>query len=132
MPKPLPVADPDIIRRLDIGQAAYIYQGGVTYLHIKPPAYAPVAEPAPAGVPALPSTEPPTWPNVSWRGPAPALPPADTQPPPIAAATEPLPAIPAAPEQPPRPVTSTQASGEPDPLAIFTHSFDQPRRQPHE
>jgi len=88
-PKPLPVADPDIIRRLDVGQAAYIYQGGVTYLHIKPPAYAPVAEPVPADdIPALPSAEPPTWPHVSWRGPAPALPPAATRPLPVVPSTE--------------------------------------------
>jgi hypothetical protein len=30
-----PVADPAIIRALDVGQAAYIYRGGVTYTQIK-------------------------------------------------------------------------------------------------
>jgi hypothetical protein len=96
-PKPMPVADPDIIRRLDVGQAAYIYQGGVTYLHIKPPAYIPVREPLPADVPALPSAELPAWPHVSWRGPAPALPPAATQPLPLAfPSTEPPPSTTAA------------------------------------
>ncbi len=30
-----PVVDPNLIRRLDVGQAAYIYRGGVTYLHVK-------------------------------------------------------------------------------------------------
>jgi hypothetical protein len=30
-----PVADPAIIRRLDTGQAAYIYRGGVTFIQVK-------------------------------------------------------------------------------------------------
>ena len=30
-----PVVDPEIIRGLDVGQAAYIYRGGVTYVQIK-------------------------------------------------------------------------------------------------
>ena len=29
------VVDPDIVRSLDVGQAAYIYRGGVTYLQVK-------------------------------------------------------------------------------------------------
>ena len=29
------VVDPDIVRCLDVGQAAYIYRGGVTYLQVK-------------------------------------------------------------------------------------------------
>ena len=41
----VPVADPAIIRRLDVGQAAYIYRGGVTYLQVKR------LVPAPAAVP---------------------------------------------------------------------------------
>ncbi len=32
---PAPVADPDLIRGLDVGQAAYLYRGGVTYVQIK-------------------------------------------------------------------------------------------------
>jgi hypothetical protein len=32
---PAPVADPDLIRRLDVGQAAYLYRGGVTYTQVK-------------------------------------------------------------------------------------------------
>jgi hypothetical protein len=30
-----PIADPAIIRRLDTGQAAYIYRGGVTFVQVK-------------------------------------------------------------------------------------------------
>ena len=30
-----PVVDPEIIRALDVGQAAYIYRGGVTYVQVK-------------------------------------------------------------------------------------------------
>ncbi|HEV2376726.1 MAG TPA: hypothetical protein VGS19_31695 [Streptosporangiaceae bacterium] len=38
-----PVADPDLIRRLGVGQAAYIYQGGVTYVQVKRLVAAPAA-----------------------------------------------------------------------------------------
>jgi hypothetical protein len=31
----MPVVDPEIIRGLDVGQAAYIYRGGVTYVQVK-------------------------------------------------------------------------------------------------
>ncbi len=30
-----PVADPDLVRRLDVGQAGYIYRGGVTFTQVK-------------------------------------------------------------------------------------------------
>jgi hypothetical protein len=49
-----PVADPAIIRSLDVGQAAYIYRGGVTYVQIKRLVAAPAAlprEPVAAGAP---------------------------------------------------------------------------------
>ena len=49
-----PVADPAIIRSLDVGQAAYIYRGGVTYVQIKRLVAAPAALPRdsrPAGGP---------------------------------------------------------------------------------
>jgi len=47
-----PVVDPEIIRGLGVGQAAYVYRGGVTYVQVKrlvaaPPALAP---PRPAGL----------------------------------------------------------------------------------
>jgi hypothetical protein len=56
-----PVVDPEIIRGLDVGQAAYIYRGGVTYVQVKRlvagpaeltgpvPGAAPGAGPGPAG-----------------------------------------------------------------------------------
>jgi hypothetical protein len=132
-PKLLPVADPDIIRRLDVGQAAYIYQGGVTYLHIKPPTYPTtpaIPNPVPPRIPALPSAEPPSWPNVSWRGPAPALPPASTRGP---ADTEPLPRVPAAIESPPpspRARTQPEATNATAGPAAFTRALGAPRSEP--
>jgi hypothetical protein len=46
-----PVADPALIRRLEIGQAAYIYHGGVTFVQVKRLVTAPaaLAKPSPAG-----------------------------------------------------------------------------------
>jgi len=89
-PKPQPVIDPDIIRHLDTGQAAYIYRGGATYLHFPPSAHASRHPSAPAARQlrgparhALSSSEParPGWPRqTSWRGPAPALPPRGPEP----------------------------------------------------
>jgi hypothetical protein len=48
-----PVADPALIRRLGVGQAAYIYRGGVTFIQVKRllAAPAPVAAAAPAQPP---------------------------------------------------------------------------------
>jgi hypothetical protein len=49
------VADPRIIRSLDVGQAAYIHRGGVTFVQVKRLVAAPAAlarEPAPAPGPA--------------------------------------------------------------------------------
>jgi hypothetical protein len=49
-----PVADPAIIRSLDVGQAAYIYRGGVTYVQVKRLVAAPAAlarEPTAPGPP---------------------------------------------------------------------------------
>jgi hypothetical protein len=47
----VPVADPAIIRGLDVGQAAYIYRGGVTYVQVKRVVAAPAAVPARAWPP---------------------------------------------------------------------------------
>jgi hypothetical protein len=47
-----PVVDPDLIRALDVGQAAYIYRGGVTYVQVKRVVTTPAALPAPAAAPA--------------------------------------------------------------------------------
>jgi len=56
-----PVVDPALIRALDVGQAAYIFRGGVTYVQVKRLVTAPAAVgPATAGpVPAEPTTAPP-------------------------------------------------------------------------
>ena len=50
-----PVAEPALIRRLEVGQAAYIYHGGVTFVQVKRLVAAPaaLAEPAPASHRAL-------------------------------------------------------------------------------
>jgi len=47
-----PVVDPDLIRALDVGQAAYIYRGGVTYVQVKRLVATPAALPAPAAAAA--------------------------------------------------------------------------------
>jgi hypothetical protein len=47
-----PVVDPDLIRALDVGQAAYVYRGGVTYVQVKRVVTAPAALPAAAAAPA--------------------------------------------------------------------------------
>ncbi len=49
-----PVVDPALIRALDVGQAAYIYRGGVTYVQVKRLVAAPAAlgTPAAAGLAA--------------------------------------------------------------------------------
>jgi hypothetical protein len=49
--RPAPVVDPGLIRALDVGQAAYIYRGGVTYVQVKRLVTAPAALPAPAAGP---------------------------------------------------------------------------------
>jgi hypothetical protein len=51
-----PVVDPDLIRSLDVGQAAYIYRGGVTYVQVKRLVTAPAALPAPGQAPATSAT----------------------------------------------------------------------------
>ena len=46
-----PVVDPEIIRALDVGQAAYIYRGGVTYVQVKRLVAGPAELPRPAAGP---------------------------------------------------------------------------------
>jgi hypothetical protein len=68
--------DPDRIRQLDTGQAAYIRHGGATYVTVVP-APAPghpqpgprpaAAQSPPDSQPPPPNSEPPRWPNVSLR-----------------------------------------------------------------
>jgi hypothetical protein len=117
----IPVIDPGITRRLDVGQAAYLYRGGVTYLHVTPPAQAAADEPFTRvqATPALPWAPPrQALPRqASRRGPAPALPPsrADHQRP-EPAITEPLPRIPPTIKRtphPPHPPATPKASPPP-------------------
>jgi len=88
-----PVADPALIRRLGVGQAAYIYRGGVTFVQVKRLVAAPAAlnerttagrALGPAGAePAAARTAPPARPPavpVPPDGPAPGGPPATAAP----------------------------------------------------
>jgi hypothetical protein len=43
-----PVADPDLVRRLDVGQTAYIHRGGATFIQVKPLVTGPAALRRPA------------------------------------------------------------------------------------
>jgi hypothetical protein len=82
--RPDPVVDPALIRALDVGQAAYIYRGGVTYVQVKrlvapPAALQPrrVAPARPAAGPAEAGQPPPAPPSGQQRPrphPQPALP----------------------------------------------------------
>src|SRR5690348_407308 len=76
-----PVADPALIRRLEVGQAAYIYRGGVTFVQVKrlvaaPAALAgaPVAGLAPASAEAAHRAAPPREPRPAGRVAGPHLP----------------------------------------------------------
>jgi hypothetical protein len=90
-----PVADPALIRRLDVGQVAYIYQGGVTFVQVKRLIAAPaalagplLADRAPAPVAAARAAPPPTaGPAGQGTGPHPPDA-ADPLVPPTAAAAE--------------------------------------------
>jgi hypothetical protein len=142
----IPVVDPGIIRRLDVGQAAYLYRAGVTYLHVKPPAAAAEGRPAtqplpelirPRVTPALPDQGPsrqvhPGRPPQALRlGQAPALPPGrpDRQRPEIEI-TQPLPQIQPPNESGPTPVHPPVASRDPAPPPdeppAFTQAFGNP------
>jgi hypothetical protein len=70
-----PVVDPDLIRSLEVGQAAYIYRGGVTYVQVKRLVTAPAALPAPGQAPTAAPAAPAT-PAAQSRRAAPAPKPA--------------------------------------------------------
>ncbi|HYZ56004.1 MAG TPA: hypothetical protein VE733_21240 [Streptosporangiaceae bacterium] len=54
-----PVVDPELVRGLGVGQAAYVHQGGVTYVQVKRLVGAPAALPhIPAGAPGPPTDSP--------------------------------------------------------------------------
>jgi len=61
-----PVVDPELIRDLDVGQAAYIYRGGVTYVQVKRL----VAPPAALAAPGT-GAEPPATATADRRRPIP-------------------------------------------------------------
>jgi hypothetical protein len=75
-----PVVDPALIRALDVGQAAYIYRGGVTYIQVKrlvaPPAALRARRVAPTGPAAGPAEagQPPPGQQPPRPRPQPALP----------------------------------------------------------
>jgi hypothetical protein len=137
-PRQVPVVDPDIIRRLDTGQAAYIYRGGVTYLHVKPPAQATASQPPARTIPAPPGARLPSqaWPQTPRRGLAPALPLRTSGPRPSPASTEPLPRIQPTVEAAPRPLaphppqpaaTPAVSTAPPTVPTAFTQAFGPPR-----
>jgi hypothetical protein len=53
----VPVVDSALIRRLDVGQVAYVYRGGVTYMQVRRLVAGPAAVSAPAGAHAAPIAE---------------------------------------------------------------------------
>jgi hypothetical protein len=55
--QPIPVADPELIRRLDVGQAAFLDRGGATFTQIKRLVAGPAALPGPVAHP-LPAAQP--------------------------------------------------------------------------
>lgn len=72
----MPVLDPDIVRGLGVGQAAYVHQGGVTYVQVKRLVAAPAALPrAAARQAAAPAPPHPAAASVpATGGPAPGIP----------------------------------------------------------
>jgi len=69
-------ADPDLIRRLQVGQACYIRHGAATFVHVARPAASPLTllPPSPSPGPPEPGPHhqppppPPTWPSPSSSG----------------------------------------------------------------
>jgi hypothetical protein len=104
---PVPVADPALIRALEVGQAAYLFRGGVTYVQVSR------LVAAPAAIAAEPAARPAAAPPAAARpaGAAthadPDSDPADPRQPGIAALLDaafgPEPATPARPARPPPP-----------------------------
>jgi hypothetical protein len=81
-----PVVDPALIRALDVGQAAYIYRGGVTYVQVKRLVAPPAALAPPAATAMRPTAAP-----AAAQTPSPAPPPAPRRP---GALSRPEPALP--------------------------------------
>ena len=77
----VPVADPALIRGLDVGQAAYIYRGGVTFVQVKRVIGGPAAlAAAPVAPPAADGRDPAAQRSSVTEAPRPA--PRSTDPPP--------------------------------------------------
>jgi hypothetical protein len=74
----VPVADPDLVRRLDVGQTAYIYRGGVTFIQVRPLSAGSAAVPEPAA-PASSAPAPAASPGASQPGAHQASPPATSR-----------------------------------------------------
>jgi hypothetical protein len=76
----MPVLDPDIVRGLGVGQAAYVHQGGVTYVQVKRLIAAPAALPRAAArhraapAPPHPAASASPGPATPGEGPADAVP----------------------------------------------------------
>jgi len=84
--RPDPVVDPALIRALEVGQAAYIYRGGVTYTQVKRLVAPPPALPARQAAPDRPAAAGP-----AQAGQPPPAPPPGQQPPPRPRRQPPLP-----------------------------------------
>jgi hypothetical protein len=104
-----PVADPALIRSLDVGQVAYIYRGGVTYIQVKRLIGGPAALAGPAGSTTAQA-------DLGGYGQSALVPPADSSlspgPPPdgrSAAAGRPVPG----PSAPPPSVSVPSVTGQP-------------------
>jgi hypothetical protein len=69
------VADPDLIRRLDVGQACYIHRGAATFIQVARPRPSPLTL-----LPPPPAPEPPAWVPGPRRETAPAARPASARP----------------------------------------------------
>ena len=69
-----PVVDPALIRALDVGQAAYIYRGGVTYVQVKRLVGAPAALAVPTGLTVPTGQTGPTGPTGPTERTGPATP----------------------------------------------------------
>ena len=64
----VPVLDPDLVRRLDVGQVAYVYRGGVTYIQVKRLIGTQAALPPVAVIIPEPRPEPPLSPPAAPSG----------------------------------------------------------------
>jgi hypothetical protein len=69
LPRSVPVLDPELVRRLDVGQVAYVYRGGATFIQVKRLIGGQAALPPPPG------SRPPEIPPRTGRQSVPPCPP---------------------------------------------------------